>query len=58
MNPTPEEAILIAYVQGEINSGKTRIVIPESLLAGVRKEVIVEIVRLCKLNGVEIAGLY
>lgn len=58
MNPTPHEAMLIAYVQREINRGKTEIVIPESLLAGVRKEVLDEIVRLCKLNGVEIVGLH
>ena len=58
MNPTREEVMLLAYVQGEINSGKTKIIIPGSLLVDVRKEVLDEIVHLCKLNGVEIVGLH
>ena len=48
---------LIDYVDKAINSGDTKIVIPEKLLKGVSKETIQEVKRLCKLNSVIVKGI-
>jgi len=49
-----DDQTLINYVQQQINSGKTRIIIPGYLIRNANGEALVEIKRLCKLNGVEI----
>jgi len=49
-----QEEVLLNYVRKELNSGKTKITIPASLLSGVRDDVLIEIGRLCKLNGVSV----
>ena len=48
------DKILLSYVQNEINSGKTKIVIPIHMISNASSEEISEIKQLCKLNGVEI----
>ncbi len=49
-----KEDVLLKYVRKELNSGKTKINIPVSLLSGVSDDVLIEIRRLCKLNGVSV----
>lgn len=48
------DRILINYVQREINSGKKKIIIPVYLAQNISEEAIIEIRRLCRLNGVVI----
>ncbi len=48
------EEVLLSFVNREINSGKTTITIPASLLISVSDEFLAEIKRLCKLNGVSV----
>lgn len=50
-----KEEVLLNFVKKELNSGKTKIIIPSSLLMNLSDEVLVEIRRLCKLNGVTVS---
>ena len=45
---------LIEYVNREINTGKTEVVVPYSLVQGASQAEITEVRRLCKLAGVTI----
>jgi len=45
---------LMNYVQREINTGATTIVIPYELLADATEEVLAEVRALCKISGVTI----
>lgn len=45
---------LINWVQRQINTGATRIMVPGHLVAGASDEALEEIRRLCKLNGVAV----
>jgi hypothetical protein len=49
-----QEDVLLNYVRKELNRGKTKIDIPAPILTGVSDEVLIEIRRLCKLNGVSV----
>ena len=48
---------LFDYVNKMINKGFTEISIPGHLLESASREAITEVKRLCKINGVRIAGI-
>ncbi|MCG3148299.1 MAG: hypothetical protein PCFJNLEI_01742 [Verrucomicrobiae bacterium] len=54
MTYTDADSELIRLTQLQINTGATRIKLPRHLVEQVSNEVIVEIRRLCKLNGVTV----
>lgn len=49
-----QEEVLFNYVRKQLNSGKTKIVIPASLLTDVSDEVLTEVRRWCDLNDASI----
>jgi len=51
---TNTDGELVDFVQRQIDSGATRIVLPGHLVANASEEVLEEIRRLCKLNGVSV----
>jgi hypothetical protein len=54
MTYTDADSELIRLTQLQINTGATRVKLPGHLVARVSNEVIEEIRRLCKLNGVTV----
>ncbi len=48
------EETLLNFVRKELNSGKTKIVIPSMLILNVSDEVLIEIKRWCNMNGVTV----
>ena len=54
----PSDAMLLAYVQRLINSGKKQIELPVDLVANATEQALNEVRRLCKLCGVKILGKF
>jgi len=54
MSSTNTDRELIDWVQRQINTGTRRIVVPGRLLTNASEEVIEEVRRLCRLNGVSV----
>ncbi len=54
MSSTNTDRELIDWVQRQINTGTRRIVVPGHLLTNASEEVIEEVRRLCRLNGVSV----
>ena len=50
----PSDAMLLAYVQRLVHSGRTQIELPGEMVAEASKEALEEVRQLCKLCGVKI----